>query len=38
LHELSAELGRRFGIRHATLQIESDADAALCRLRPNDVV
>ncbi|HUB10632.1 MAG TPA: cation diffusion facilitator family transporter [Acetobacteraceae bacterium] len=38
LHDLSAELGRRFGIGHATLQIESDADAALCRLRPNDVV
>lgn len=38
LHDLSAELGRRFGIGHATLQIESDADAALCRLRPDDVV
>jgi len=38
LHDLSAELGRRFGIGHATLQIESDKDAALCRLRPNDVV
>ncbi len=38
LHELSDELGRRFGIGHATVQIESDADAALCRLRPNDVV
>lgn len=37
-HELSAELRRRFGIGHATVQIESDADAALCRLRPNDVV
>ena len=37
-HELSAELRRRFGIGHATMQIESDADAALCRLRPNDVV
>jgi cobalt-zinc-cadmium efflux system protein len=38
LSDVSAELGRRFGIGHATLQIESDADAALCRLRPNDVV
>jgi cobalt-zinc-cadmium efflux system protein len=38
LPELSAELGRRFGIGHATLQIESNADAALCRLRPSDVV
>ncbi len=38
LHDVSMELARRFGITHATLQIESDADAALCRLRPNDVV
>ena len=38
LHDLATELRRRFGIGHATLQIESDADAALCRLRPNDVV
>jgi cobalt-zinc-cadmium efflux system protein len=38
LHEVTTELRRRFGIGHATLQIESDADAALCRLRPNDVV
>jgi cobalt-zinc-cadmium efflux system protein len=38
LHDLTAELRHRFGIGHATLQIESDADAALCRLRPNDVV
>ncbi len=37
-HDLAAELRRRFGINHATVQIESDADAALCRLRPNDVV
>lgn len=37
-HDLAAELRRRFGIGHATVQIESDADAALCRLRPNDVV
>ena len=37
-HELSTELRHRFGIGHATVQIESDADAALCRLRPNDVV
>jgi cobalt-zinc-cadmium efflux system protein len=38
LHDLSDELRRRFGIGHATLQIESSTDAALCRLRPNDVV
>lgn len=38
LHELTAALRDRFGIGHATLQIESDADAELCRLRPHDVV
>lgn len=38
LNELTRELRHRFGISHATVQIESDADAALCRLRPNDVV
>jgi cobalt-zinc-cadmium efflux system protein len=37
-HDMATELRNRFGIGHATLQIESDADAALCRLRPNDVV
>lgn len=37
-HELATALQDRFGIGHATLQIESDADAALCRLRPNDVI
>jgi cobalt-zinc-cadmium efflux system protein len=37
-HDLARELRRRFGIGHATVQIESDADAALCHLRPNDVV
>jgi cobalt-zinc-cadmium efflux system protein len=38
LHDLTAELRDRFGISHATLQIESDVDAELCRLRPHDVV
>jgi cobalt-zinc-cadmium efflux system protein len=38
LHDLHAELHDRFGIGHATLQIETDTDAALCRLRPHDVV
>jgi cobalt-zinc-cadmium efflux system protein len=38
LHDLTTELRQRFRIGHATLQIESEADAALCRLRPNDVV
>jgi cobalt-zinc-cadmium efflux system protein len=37
-NDLAGELRRRFGIGHATVQIETDADAALCRLRPNDVV
>jgi cobalt-zinc-cadmium efflux system protein len=37
-HDLAAELRRRFGIGHATVQVESDEDAELCRLRPNDVV
>jgi cobalt-zinc-cadmium efflux system protein len=38
LHELTAALHERFGIGHATLQIETDADAEMCRLRPHDVV
>jgi cobalt-zinc-cadmium efflux system protein len=38
LHDLTAALRDRFGIGHATLQIETDADAELCRLRPHDVV
>jgi cobalt-zinc-cadmium efflux system protein len=38
LNHLTAELRDRFGIGHATLQIETDADAELCRLRPHDVV
>lgn len=38
LHDLTAELRNRFGIGHATLQIETGADAELCRLRPKDVV
>jgi len=38
LPNLSAELAERFSIGHATVQIESHADAGLCRLRPDDVV
>ncbi len=38
LHELAHELRDRFGIGHTTLQIESDADAELCRLRPAHVI
>jgi hypothetical protein len=35
---VTVALRDRFGIGHATLQIETDADAELCRLRPHDVV
>jgi cobalt-zinc-cadmium efflux system protein len=38
LHDVTTELRDRFGIGHATLQIETGADAELCRLRPHDVV
>src|SRR5262249_31615127 len=38
LHVIAAELRDRFGIGHSTLQIETGADAALCGLRPHDVV
>ena len=38
LNHLTAALRDRFGIGHATLQIETDADAELCRLRPHNVV
>lgn len=38
LHDVAAELRRRFGIGHATLQVETGEDAALCRLRPHDVI
>lgn len=38
LHEVSAQLGERFHIHHATLQIEIGSDAAICRLAPEDVV
>jgi cobalt-zinc-cadmium efflux system protein len=38
LHDVTTELRDRYGIGHATLQIETDADAELCRLRSHDVV
>ena len=38
LHDVTHALRDRFGIGHATLQVETDADAELCRLRPHDVV
>lgn len=37
-HALCAELKRLFGIGHSTVQFETEADAALCRLRSDDVV
>jgi cobalt-zinc-cadmium efflux system protein len=38
LHELSAELQAHFGIGHATIQVETETEAELCRLRPDHVV
>lgn len=38
LHDLTHALRDRFGIGHATLQIETSAEAELCRLRPSHVV
>jgi cobalt-zinc-cadmium efflux system protein len=38
LHDVTTILRDQYGIGHATLQIETDADAALCRLRPHNVV
>ncbi len=35
---LAAELRTRFGIGHATVQIETDTEAAACHLRPDHVV
>ena len=38
LDELAAALHDRFRIGHATIQIETETEAALCRLRPAGVV
>jgi cobalt-zinc-cadmium efflux system protein len=38
LHDVASELRDRFGIGHSTLQLETHADAAMCRLRPHHVV
>jgi cobalt-zinc-cadmium efflux system protein len=38
LDEVSAQLGKRFQIHHATLQIEIGSSGAACRLAPEDVV
>ena len=37
-HEVAAELRKRFGIGHATVQMEWGTEAEWCRLRPQDVV
>ena len=36
--EVAAALRERFGIGHATIQIETAAEAELCWLRPGDRV
>ncbi len=38
LHELSVQLRERFGIGHTTVQVETETDAELCRLRPDHVI
>ena len=38
LQQASAGLRQRFGIGHATFQVETGQEAAQCRLRPDDVV
>jgi cobalt-zinc-cadmium efflux system protein len=38
LHELSGALREKFGIGHSTIQIETETDAARCRLRPPGIV
>ncbi len=37
-HELAGSLQEKFGIGHSTIQIETETDAALCRLRPAGTV
>jgi cobalt-zinc-cadmium efflux system protein len=37
-HELAAALHEQFHIGHTTIQIETETDAAVCRLRPAGVV
>jgi cobalt-zinc-cadmium efflux system protein len=38
LHEAALELDERFGIRHATLQLETGDGTQACRLAPDEVV
>ena len=35
---LEAEMHERFGIGHMTIQIETEEEAAICRLRPDEVI
>jgi cobalt-zinc-cadmium efflux system protein len=37
-HELASALQEKFGIGHSTIQIETETDAASCRLRPAGTV
>jgi cobalt-zinc-cadmium efflux system protein len=37
-HLMASELQARFGIGHATLQVETQEEAQLCRLRSDSVV
>ncbi len=38
LNELAAALHERFQIGHTTIQIETETDADLCRLRPDQII
>jgi cobalt-zinc-cadmium efflux system protein len=38
LHELATALHEQFQIGHTTIQIETETEAAACRLRPAGVV
>jgi hypothetical protein len=38
VHGVSASLRDRFGIGHSTIQVETETDALLCRLRPAEVI
>lgn len=36
--QLADDIQKRFGIQHATIQVESKQDALKCRLEPNEVI
>ena len=38
LHGITTELHARFGIAHATIQVESGRGNSTCRLAPDDVI